>query len=52
LNSSGTIALGTRRIALLGGGERLLDNVGDLHGLVLVEAVAVPNVVHLKFART
>jgi dihydrofolate reductase len=36
---------------LLGGGERLFDNVDDLHGLVLVEAVAAPHVVHLKFAR-
>ena len=36
---------------LLGGGERLFDNVDDMHGLVLVETVAAPNVVHLKFAR-
>jgi dihydrofolate reductase len=36
---------------LLGGGERLFDDVGDLHGLVLVKTVAAPNVVHLKFAR-
>lgn len=36
---------------LLGGGERLFDSVDDLHGLVLVETVAAPNVVHLKFAR-
>ena len=36
---------------LLGGGERLFDNVADLHGLVLVETVAAPNVVHLRFAR-
>jgi dihydrofolate reductase len=36
---------------LLGGGERLFDNVEDLHTLVLVETVAAPNVVHLKFAR-
>jgi dihydrofolate reductase len=36
---------------LLGGGERLFDNVGDLHGLVLVETVATPNVIHLKFVR-
>jgi dihydrofolate reductase len=36
---------------LLGGGERLFDDVGDLHGLALVETVAAPNVVHLKFAR-
>jgi dihydrofolate reductase len=38
--------------ALLGGGERLFDNVGDLHGLVLVDTVAAANVVHLKFGRT
>ena len=36
---------------LLGAGERLFDNVTDLRGLVLVETVATPNVVHLKFAR-
>jgi dihydrofolate reductase len=36
---------------LLGGGERLFDTVGDLHGLVLVDTVAAPNVVHLKFIR-
>lgn len=36
---------------LLGGGERLLDGVDDLHGLDLVETVATPNVVHLNFAR-
>jgi dihydrofolate reductase len=36
---------------LLGGGERLFDNVGDLHGLVLAETVAAPNVTHLKFTR-
>jgi dihydrofolate reductase len=36
---------------LLGGGERLFEGVHDLHGLVLVETVAAPNVVHLKFAR-
>lgn len=36
---------------LLGAGERLFDNVGDLHGLVLVNTVAAPNVVHLKFVR-
>ena len=36
---------------LLGGGERLFDNVGDLHGLVLVETRTGPGVVHLKFAR-
>jgi len=37
--------------ALLGGGERLFENVGNLHGLVLVETVAAPNVTHLRFAR-
>jgi dihydrofolate reductase len=36
---------------LLGAGERLFDGVSDLHGLALVETVAAPNVVHLKFAR-
>lgn len=36
---------------LLGAGERLFDGVDDLHGLVLVETVAAPNVVHLKLAR-
>jgi dihydrofolate reductase len=36
---------------LLGAGERLFDNVDDLHGLVPVETVAAPNVLHLKFAR-
>ena len=36
---------------LLGGGERLFDSVNDLHGLVLVETVAVTDVVHLKFVR-
>jgi dihydrofolate reductase len=36
---------------LLGGGERLFDSVDDLHGLALVQTVAAPNVVHLKFAR-
>lgn len=36
---------------LLSGGERLFDKVTDLHGLVLVETVAAPDVVHLKFAR-
>jgi dihydrofolate reductase len=36
---------------LLGGGERLFDNVNDLHGLVLVDTVAASNVVHLKFVR-
>jgi hypothetical protein len=37
---------------LLGAGERLFDTVADLHDLPLVETVAAPNVVHLKFART
>lgn len=36
---------------LLGGGERLFDTVDDLQGMVLVETVSAPNVVHLKFAR-
>jgi dihydrofolate reductase len=36
---------------LLGGGERLFDTVDDLHGLALVETIAVPNVTHLRFAR-
>lgn len=36
---------------LLGGGERLFDTVDDLKGMVLVETVSAPNVVHLKFAR-
>ncbi|MGQ0714867.1 MAG: dihydrofolate reductase family protein [Gemmatimonadaceae bacterium] len=37
---------------LLGGGERLFENVGDdLHGLELVRAVATPKVTHLKFVR-
>jgi hypothetical protein len=37
---------------LLGGGERLFENVGtDLHGLELVRTVAAPGVTHLKFAR-
>jgi dihydrofolate reductase len=38
--------------ALLGGGERLFEGVGDdLHGLDLVRTVPAPRVVHLKFAR-
>jgi dihydrofolate reductase len=37
--------------ALLGSGERLFDNVADLHGLALVETVATPDVTHLKFER-
>ena len=36
---------------ILGGGERLFDGVGDLHGLELVRTVATPKVIHLKFAR-
>lgn len=37
---------------LLGGGERLLEGLGDdLHGLELVRTVAAPTVTHLKFAR-
>jgi dihydrofolate reductase len=36
---------------LLGGGERLFDGVGDLHGLALVKTIAAPNVTHLKFAK-
>jgi dihydrofolate reductase len=37
---------------LLGGGERLFDDVGDdLHGLQLVRTVAAPGVTHLRFAR-
>jgi dihydrofolate reductase len=36
---------------LLGGGERLFDDVDDLHGLALVRTIATPDVVHLKFAR-
>jgi dihydrofolate reductase len=36
---------------LLGGGARLFDGVGDLHGLELVRTVATPKVTHLKFAR-
>ena len=37
---------------LLGGGERLFDNIGDdMHGLKLVRTVDAPNVVHLKFAK-
>jgi dihydrofolate reductase len=37
---------------LLGGGERLLDTVSDLHGLELVRTVATPQVIHLKLARS
>lgn len=37
---------------LLGGGERLFDTVENLHGLNLVKTVAMPDVVHMRFART
>jgi len=37
---------------LLGGGERLFEQVRDLHGLALVDTVPTRDVVHLKFART
>ena len=37
---------------LLGGGERLFENVGtDLHGLELVRTIPAPGVTHLKFVR-
>ena len=36
---------------LLGGGERLFDDINALGDLALVKTVATPNVVHLKFAR-
>jgi dihydrofolate reductase len=37
---------------LLGGGERLFENVGtDLHGLELVRTIAATGVTHLKFVR-
>ncbi|HJP86495.1 MAG TPA: dihydrofolate reductase family protein [Gemmatimonadaceae bacterium] len=36
---------------LLGGGERLFEGVGDLHGLELVETIATPNVTHFKFLK-
>lgn len=37
---------------LLGSGERLFVNQGDdLHGLKLVQTIATPEVVHLKFAK-
>jgi dihydrofolate reductase len=38
--------------ALLGGGDRLFDSVGDLKDLRLVRTVATPSVTHLKFARS
>lgn len=38
---------------LLGGGERLFEQMGDdLHGLSLVRTIATPAVVHLKFERS
>jgi dihydrofolate reductase len=37
---------------LLGKGERLFDEVADLHGLRLVRTVPAPDVIHLKFARS
>ena len=36
---------------LLGGGERLFDNVDRLHDLALVETVAAPGVIHVRLAR-
>lgn len=36
---------------LLGRGERLFDEVDDLHGLTHVRTVAAPGVTHLTFAR-
>jgi dihydrofolate reductase len=37
---------------LLGGGERLFENVGtDMHGLELAETVSGPGVAHLRFER-
>jgi dihydrofolate reductase len=36
---------------LLGAGERLFHDVAELHGLRLVQTVATPDVVHLKFAK-
>lgn len=36
---------------LLGGGERLFDDVGALQSLAMVKMVPAPNVIHLKFAR-
>jgi len=36
---------------VLGGGERLFEGVDDLHGLELIETVAVPNVTHFKFVK-
>lgn len=37
---------------LLGDGERLFAGLGDnLHGLQLVQTIATPSVVHLKFAK-
>ena len=37
---------------LLGGGERLFENLGtDLHGLELAQTVGAPGVTHLKYSR-
>lgn len=36
---------------LLERGERLFDGLADLHDLKLARTVAMPQVVHLKFAR-
>jgi dihydrofolate reductase len=36
---------------LLGGGERLFDGIGDLHGLEPVRTICTPTVTHLKFVR-
>jgi dihydrofolate reductase len=36
---------------LLGGGERLFDDVGPLHALAVVKTSPAPNVIHLKFVR-
>jgi dihydrofolate reductase len=36
---------------LLGGGERLFDSVNALHSLALVNTVAAPDVIHMKFVR-
>jgi dihydrofolate reductase len=36
---------------LLGAGERVFDNVGELPALTLVRTVAAPGVTHFKFAR-
>lgn len=36
---------------LLGAGERLFDQVDDLHGLALVETIPAPGVAHLRFTK-